>query len=147
MITPASVLLPEPFGPISACVSPRRIVRFTPLRIGLPSTATCRFLIFKCFGHLLKDRSKIVYRRRCDSVFRTQYTESFVCNCHQRSAIRRLRHNLLMIEQRLAVGRRRNISAVVRHGQLVVDLHADRCAALPRNLVSFDFVLDPHQPF
>ena len=37
-----SVLLPEPLGPISACVSPRLISRLTPLRIGLPSTATCK---------------------------------------------------------------------------------------------------------
>ena len=47
MITFASVLLPEPFGPISACVSPRFTIRFTPLRIGLPSTDAHRFLTSK----------------------------------------------------------------------------------------------------
>src|SRR6266487_953075 len=38
--TCASVLLPEPFGPMSACTSPSRIVRSTPFRISLPATAT-----------------------------------------------------------------------------------------------------------
>src|SRR5919204_1202584 len=38
MITLASVDLPEPFGPISACVSPCRTVRSIPSRISLPST-------------------------------------------------------------------------------------------------------------
>src|SRR4051812_24364844 len=41
-----SVLLPEPLGPIKACTSPRLISRFTPRRIGLPSTDTCRSVIF-----------------------------------------------------------------------------------------------------
>src|SRR6266700_7341634 len=36
----ASVLLPEPFGPMIACTSPSRIVRSTPFRISLPATAT-----------------------------------------------------------------------------------------------------------
>src|SRR6266850_7568847 len=40
--TCASVLLPEPFGPMIACTSPSRIVRSTPLRISLPATATRR---------------------------------------------------------------------------------------------------------
>ena len=38
----ASVLLPEPFGPISAWISPCLTVRLTPRRISLPSTETCR---------------------------------------------------------------------------------------------------------
>src|SRR6267378_6021707 len=38
--TCASVLLPEPFGPMIACTSPSRSVRSTPLRISLPATAT-----------------------------------------------------------------------------------------------------------
>src|SRR5215203_3466078 len=42
----ASVDLPEPFGPMIACVSPLRMVRSTPMRIGLApasvSTETCR---------------------------------------------------------------------------------------------------------
>src|SRR6266566_1593944 len=38
--TCASVLLPEPFGPMIACTSPSRIVRSTPFRISLPATAT-----------------------------------------------------------------------------------------------------------
>ena len=42
----ASVDLPEPFGPMMACVSPLRTVRSTPRRMGLApsfvSTLTCR---------------------------------------------------------------------------------------------------------
>jgi hypothetical protein len=42
----ASVDLPEPFGPMIACVSPARTVRSTPRRISLvpcsDSTLTCR---------------------------------------------------------------------------------------------------------
>ena len=45
MMASPSVLLPEPFGPIKACVSPCRIAKLTPCRIGLPSTDTWRFLI------------------------------------------------------------------------------------------------------
>src|SRR5436190_3728958 len=40
--TCASVLLPEPFGPMIACTSPSRIVRSTPFRISLPATAARR---------------------------------------------------------------------------------------------------------
>src|SRR5581483_11662989 len=36
----ASVLLPEPLGPMIACTSPRLTVRSTPLRICFPSTLT-----------------------------------------------------------------------------------------------------------
>ena len=46
MMAKPSVLLPEPLGPIRACTSPRWISRFTPRRIGLPSTATCKSVIF-----------------------------------------------------------------------------------------------------
>src|SRR6185312_8131924 len=42
MTVSASVLLPEPFGPMIACTSPLRTVSSIPLRIGLPSTSTCR---------------------------------------------------------------------------------------------------------
>src|SRR2546428_11089845 len=45
MIVSASVLLPEPLGPMIACTSPARTTRSMPRRIGLPSTATCRSLI------------------------------------------------------------------------------------------------------
>ena len=38
----ASVLLPEPFGPISACISPWFMVRSTPFSISVPSTDACR---------------------------------------------------------------------------------------------------------
>src|SRR5262245_8955808 len=41
----ASVLLPEPFGPIRAWISPVRTVRLTPFRIGFPSTGTWRSLM------------------------------------------------------------------------------------------------------
>src|SRR3954454_4068269 len=41
----ASVDLPEPFGPISAWISPERTWRSTPLRICLSPAETCRFLI------------------------------------------------------------------------------------------------------
>src|SRR5579883_1016661 len=42
MIVLASVLLPEPFGPIKAWISPWFTVRLTPLTISLPSMATWR---------------------------------------------------------------------------------------------------------
>ena len=43
-----SVDLPAPLGPINTCVSPRLIVRFTPCRISLSSSATdtTRFCTF-----------------------------------------------------------------------------------------------------
>src|ERR1700716_2600953 len=42
-----SVLLPEPFGPMTACTSPRLSPSEMPRRISRPSTATCRSLISK----------------------------------------------------------------------------------------------------
>src|SRR5712691_864290 len=42
-----SVLLPEPFGPITACTSPLLTESDTPLRISRPSTLTRRSLISK----------------------------------------------------------------------------------------------------
>ena len=39
MMAKPSVLLPEPLGPIRAWISPRRISRLTPLRIGLLADA------------------------------------------------------------------------------------------------------------
>src|SRR3984893_3775922 len=42
-----SVLLPEPFGPITACTSPLLTESDTPLRISRPSTLTRRSLIWK----------------------------------------------------------------------------------------------------
>src|SRR5262249_60634360 len=75
MITRPSVLLPEPFGPMSACVSPRRITRFTPWRIGLPSTPACRFSIFSvsvvighwplAIGHWSFDLGQRFHRSSC----------------------------------------------------------------------------------
>src|SRR5947207_633680 len=41
----ASVLLPEPLGPITAWTSPGLTVRSMPRRISLPSTRACRFLM------------------------------------------------------------------------------------------------------
>src|SRR5215813_14793879 len=41
----AKVLLPEPFGPITAWTSPARTVRSMPRRISWLPTWTCRFLI------------------------------------------------------------------------------------------------------
>src|SRR6267378_1697024 len=43
--TCASVLLPEPFGPMIACTSPAATRKSTPRKMGLPSTLTWRFLI------------------------------------------------------------------------------------------------------
>src|SRR5438128_329930 len=40
--TPASVLLPEPLGPMMACTSPALTLRLTPRRISLSSTRACR---------------------------------------------------------------------------------------------------------
>src|SRR6267143_1086611 len=45
MTVSASVLLPEPFGPMIACTSPLRTTRSIPFRISLPSTVTCRSLM------------------------------------------------------------------------------------------------------
>src|SRR5258706_13183694 len=41
----ASVLLPEPLGPMMACTSPVLTVRLMPRRISLPPTRTCKSLI------------------------------------------------------------------------------------------------------
>src|SRR5919109_5390085 len=41
--TRASVLLPDPFGPMIACTWPRSIDRSTPRRISRPPPRTCRF--------------------------------------------------------------------------------------------------------
>src|SRR6266851_5192481 len=43
--TCASVLFPEPFGPMMECTSPAFTFRSMPLRISWLSTLTCRFLI------------------------------------------------------------------------------------------------------
>src|SRR5712692_598023 len=45
MIVSASVLVPEPLGPMIAWTSPERTTRSIPFRISLPSTVTCRSLI------------------------------------------------------------------------------------------------------
>ena len=45
MITFDRVDLPEPFGPIRACVSPCFTIRSIPLRISLPSTSAWRSTI------------------------------------------------------------------------------------------------------
>src|SRR3954452_24939347 len=45
MIALARVDLPEPLGPMSACTSPERTVRSSPLMICLSPAATWRFLI------------------------------------------------------------------------------------------------------
>src|SRR5215469_2519463 len=47
-----SVLLPEPFGPMTACTSPRLSPSETPRRISRPSTETCRSLIAKSANFL-----------------------------------------------------------------------------------------------
>src|SRR5437660_1235360 len=47
-----SVLLPEPFGPMTACTSPRFKPSEIPRRISRPSTATCRSLISKSANFL-----------------------------------------------------------------------------------------------
>src|SRR5207244_4460180 len=54
MTVSASVLLPEPFGPMIACTSPLRTTRSIPFRISLPSTVTWRSLMTRSGnGHLL----------------------------------------------------------------------------------------------
>src|SRR5581483_4745322 len=45
MIVRASVLLPEPFGPMIACTCPLLTTRSIPFRIGFPSTSTWRSVI------------------------------------------------------------------------------------------------------
>src|SRR5438105_7283575 len=53
MIVSASVLLPEPFGPMIACTSPLRTTRSMPRRICLPSTSTWRSFISRSGTHSL----------------------------------------------------------------------------------------------
>src|ERR1700687_2036779 len=54
MTVRASVLLPDPFGPMIACTSPLRTTRSIPFRISLPSTFTWRSLMTRSGnGHLL----------------------------------------------------------------------------------------------
>src|SRR5438128_6194270 len=54
MTVSASVLLPEPFGPMIACTSPLRTTRSIPLRISLPSTVTWRSVMTRSGnGHFL----------------------------------------------------------------------------------------------
>src|SRR5438552_17920757 len=54
MTVSASVLLPEPFGPVIAWTSPLRTTGSMPLRISLPSTVTCRSLMTRSGnGHFL----------------------------------------------------------------------------------------------
>src|SRR5688572_15601434 len=54
MTVSASVLLPEPFGPMIACTSPLRTTRSIPFRISLPSTFTWRSLMTRSGnGHFL----------------------------------------------------------------------------------------------
>src|SRR4030095_16944811 len=48
--TCASVLLPEPLGPITACTSPARTSRSMPRRISLPATPACNFPMLNMFG-------------------------------------------------------------------------------------------------
>src|SRR4029079_18724426 len=50
MITLDRVDLPEPFGPISAWISPWRTIRSIPRRIGLFSTVACRSRTSKVAG-------------------------------------------------------------------------------------------------
>src|SRR6266545_7226738 len=54
MTVSASVLLPEPLGPMIACTSPLRTTRSIPFRISFPSTFTWRSLMTRSGnGHLL----------------------------------------------------------------------------------------------
>src|SRR3981081_228696 len=54
MTVSASVLLPEPFGPMIAWTSPLRTTRAIPFRISFPSTFTWRSLMTRSgTGHLL----------------------------------------------------------------------------------------------
>src|SRR5262245_16772714 len=129
MMALPSVLLPEPFGPMRACVSPRRIVRFTPRKMGLSSTDTCRFVIFSVSVISSSNASAPA----CSSAA-TRF--DFVLTC-----------NFLVIVQRFRVDWRRHVAAVMRDGQLVGDLHAEGGPRLPRNAVTLDLVLDSHQAF
>src|SRR6187431_2623853 len=106
MIALPSVLLPEPFGPMSACTSPRLITRFTPRRIGLPSTETWRFEIFSV-----------------SVITSLQLTASWPRSAGWRRS-RSLTGNLLVVEQRRLVSGGIDPTTVVRDGQFVVDLHA-----------------------
>src|SRR6266850_3968893 len=69
----ASVLLPDPFGPMRAWISPLFTVSVSPLRIGLPSTAMWRLRIssvgllirsFRSLRHLDLDREALTASAR-----------------------------------------------------------------------------------
>src|SRR5262245_43056418 len=131
MMASPSVLLPDPLGPISACVSPWRIVRFTPRKIGFSSTETCKFLIVKT----------------CD--ISNQYS--------LKKVIQKLTGDFLMIEDWCNLRRRGNPTAVMRNRQLVLRLFSKRQVARKHpesiircflgNLVTANLVLNPHQAF
>src|ERR1051325_8943367 len=53
----ANVLLPEPLGPMSACVSPLESSSESPLRISLPSTLTWRFVTIRSRSERVRQRA------------------------------------------------------------------------------------------
>src|SRR6266542_4559745 len=59
MIVSASVLLPDPFGPMIACTSPLRTTRSIPLRISLSSTLTWRSRTSR------SGKAELLLRSRC----------------------------------------------------------------------------------
>src|SRR5688572_29423648 len=91
--TCASVLFPDPLGPITACTSPSLTVRSTPRRISFPAIDALRFLIsntvflIRELAELAETTENHNYCRRDAEAQRTTF--SFVnCLGAQRSAWR-----------------------------------------------------------
>src|SRR5947207_4460733 len=71
MIAYESVLLPEPFGPITACTWLTSTSRSTPFTISVPSSsATCRFSSFR------SPTKSVSFPRICGDFTRTNWTQS-----------------------------------------------------------------------
>src|SRR5436309_14382573 len=76
--TRASVLLPDPFGPMMACTCPRSINRSTPRRISRAPAWTCRFSILSMplsNASLQRDDQQLL---GLDRKFHRELTEDFL---------------------------------------------------------------------
>src|SRR4051812_28250628 len=79
--TPASVLFPEPFGPMMACTSPALTVRSMPLRISRSPTVACRFLISSSGMYVLTNASFQTHAQqllRFDRELHREFLEHFL---------------------------------------------------------------------
>src|SRR3954454_22103859 len=82
MIAYESVDLPEPFGPMTACTSPRPTSRSTPLTISVPSSsATCRFSSFSV------PTKRVPFPGKCGKFTRTKSLHSLAEEARPPSAL------------------------------------------------------------